>query len=176
MKDIRTDYYDWVCSLIIDEPHRNFSKLLSYLYDKEFTYIINRDYNRAADGINLRYLYAYYHEVPDRVMDELFYKEPCSVLEMMVALCRRVEDIMSTERYGDRTAYWFWEMINNLGIGTMNDLNFSERIVSEIIDDFLNRDYERDGRGGLVTIRDRREDLRTVEIWYQIMWKLNEYR
>ena len=39
---------------------------------------------------------------------------------------------------------------------------------------FLNRQYEADGRGGLFIVRNSRFDLRTVEIWYQAMWYLDE--
>ena len=94
---------------------------------------------------------------------------------MMVALAIRCEEhIMGDQDIGDRTGLWFWGMIENLGLLSMTDTAFNKRRVDEIIDIFLNREYKRNGEGGLFTVKNHRDDLRTVEIWYQLMWYLNE--
>ena len=80
---------------------------------------------------------------------------------------------MDDPRIGDRTSQWFWGMIVNLGIGAMNDDRFDEKYVDEVIERFLNREYEPDGRGGLFTVKNCDTDLRNVEIWYQLCWYLN---
>lgn len=74
---------------------------------------------------------------------------------------------------GDRTGQWFWGMIKNLGLGSMTDARFDEEYVESVIERFLNREYEPDGRGGLFRIRNCTEDLRNVEIWYQMCWYLD---
>ena len=56
---------------------------------------------------------------------------------------------------------------------TMSDSRYNEREVDRILDIFLNRTYEANGRGGLFTIEDCPYDLRAVDIWYQMMWYLN---
>ena len=93
---------------------------------------------------------------------------------MMIALAIRCEnDIMDNPNMGDRTSQWFWGMITNLGLGSMTDRNFDIRYVDEIIERFLDRKYEPDGKGGLFRIRHFNRDLRKVEIWYQLCWYLD---
>ena len=100
--------------------------------------------------------------------------EPCSVLEMMVALAIRCEEsIMDNPVYGDRTGQWFWNMIVSLGLGSMTDEMYDRDYVDNIVDRFLDRDYSPDGRGGLFTIRNCEYDLRDVEITHQLYWYLD---
>jgi hypothetical protein len=99
---------------------------------------------------------------------------PCSVLEMLIALAIRCEEtIMDDASMGNRTGQWFWGMINNLGLGGMTDDIVDVGVVDSVIERFLARDYEPNGEGGLFTIRRCSEDLRTVEIWVQLLWYLD---
>lgn len=171
--DIREDYFGWLYYMMCDKRYGSISyrQLLRCLHDIEFTYLIDLDSNRAEDGIDLRYRYSYYNglkEVPDCL------DGPCSVLEMIAALAIRCEDdIMENSEIGNRTAQWFWQMITNLGLGAMNDSKFDEDRVRKVIDIFLNREYEPNGRGGLFRINNCNHDLRDVEIWHQMCWYLN---
>ena len=161
-------YFDWMCKKVCGE-NKPFNRLLQYLHDTEFTYLILKDENRAEDGISLRYRFAYETGLP-----EVFLEGPCSVLEMMIALCIRAEEtIMDDPEIGDRTGQWFWGMVRSLGLNGMYDLAYDEDYVQEVILNFLNRDYEPDGRGGLFTIRGCRDDLRDIEISVQRNWYLN---
>ena len=100
---------------------------------------------------------------------------PCSVLEMMTALAVRCEEhIMTDPDVGNRTGQWFWQMITNLGLGDMTDSKFDRKYVDLVIQRFLDRTYEPDGKGGLFTIEHCPYDLRTVEIWYQLCWYLDK--
>ena len=81
---------------------------------------------------------------------------------------------MADPDIGNRTGQWFWNMIVNLGLGNMNDSNFSEDFVEKRIEVFLDRNYGKHGEGGLFTVRNSRYDLRNVEIWYQMCWYLDE--
>ena len=165
--NLASGYFEWLYDLV---SHRRFSErisyreLLLYLHGTEFIFLIPRDANRAEDGINLR----------SRYSPRLSLDEPCSVLEMMVALAIRCEeDIMDDTNSGNRTGQWFWSMIVNLGLGGMTDERFDERFVKNAVTRFLNRKYEPDGRGGLFRISDCDDDLRDVEIWYQMCWYLD---
>jgi hypothetical protein len=100
---------------------------------------------------------------------------PCSVLEMIIALAYRLEDqIMDDEKYGNRTAQWFWNMISSLGLALNYDDRFDLDMCEEVVDNFLNRKYRPDGFGGLFTLDNPPEDLRHVDIWTQAMWYLDE--
>lgn len=170
---IENDYFEWMFDLVCkgryDGPI-SYRRLLSYLHDIEFTYSIPKDSNRAEDGVELRYRFSYETgcACADRYLDG-----PCSVLEMMIALSFRCEEIMDDAMKGDRTAQWFWKMIVNLGLGSMTDSRFDLRYVENAIDVFLNREYEADGRGGLFTVRDCRFDMRDLEIWIQMCYFLD---
>ena len=169
------DYFKWLYDLVCGKRYSkqiSYKKLLMRLHNTEFRYLIPRDENRAEDGISLRYRFINY-------CDDIDYAEscldgPCSVLEMMVALAIRCEeDIMDDPNVGERTGQWFWGMIVNLGLGSMTDDRFDKYLVDEIIDRFLDREYEPNGKGGLFTVRHTDRDLRDVEIWYQMCWYLD---
>ena len=98
---------------------------------------------------------------------------PCSVFEMMVALAQRCEAVMDDPKIGDRTGQWFWGMIASLGLNGMSDNHYDEKYVKDVINRFLDREYEPNGKGGLFTIRNCEHDLRDVEIWYQLCWYLD---
>ena len=173
-RKIQQDYFEWLYDLVCDNRYSedySYRELLSYLHDVEFTYTIPKDANRAEDGVDLRYRFAYDTECSyaDEYLDG-----PCSVLEMMVALAIRCEEqIMDDPRYGNRTAQWFWKMISNLGLNGMVDGRFDDIYAEDVIARFLNREYEPNGRGGLFTVRNCDYDLRYVEIWVIMLWYLD---
>lgn len=169
--EIKSLYFDWLCKIINDGiGSRNtldYTKLLSYLYDTTFYYLIEMDSNRAGDGIYLRCRFASEHNIDNWTL--YFKGEECSVLEMMVALAVRMEDsIMYDSDIGNRTPKWFWMMIKNLGLIHSNDYSFDYEYVKNVINNFLNRNYDSDGSGGLFTIKNYDKDLRDIEIWYQM--------
>ena len=55
----------------------------------------------------------------------------------------------------------------------MDDTRFDRPYVNSVVKKFLKRDYEPNGQGGLFTIKKCRDDLRDVEIWYQMCWYLD---
>lgn len=170
--EIINQYFEWMYDLVCTERYGNdisYWKLLSCLHNIEFVYVIPNDRNRAEDGKALRYRFAVLNNCEG---DEDYLEGPCSVLEMIIALAIRCEEsIMDDLDYGDRTSQWFWEMIVSLGLGSMTDNRFNRRVVEDAIYDFMNREYEPDGRGGLFTIRNCQYDMRDLEIWSQ----LNKY-
>jgi hypothetical protein len=177
--DILTnEYIEWMCNLICYNPRvetRTYQQLLRHLHNREFTYILDMDYNRAADGIDLRYRFADEKGYGYRYILKKFEDEPCSVLEMIVALANRCEEsIMDDPDIGNRTGLWFWNMISSLGLDDMDDLYYDEQYTDEVIDRFLNREYAPNGEGGLFTVNRSDDDLRDVEIWYQMCWYLAE--
>ena len=124
-------------------------------------------------GVGLRYRYSIYVKRDD-VIDIL--NEPCSVLEMILALAIRCEDtIMANFRYGDRTTQWFWSMIKNLGLSYITDERFNKDEAIRIIYKFMERQYEPNGRGGLFYMPDRNEDLTQIDIWTQLCWYLDKF-
>ena len=166
------EYFEWLFSLACRDRYSDrisYRKLLMELHNIDFRYSIPMDENRAKDGLDLRYRFSI-----ERGYDERYIDAPCSVLEMILALSIRCEEnIMDNTEYGNRTDQWFWDMITNLGLGSMYDSNYDKIYVRKTVERFLNRDYEPNGKGGLFTIRNCNRDLRQVEIWYQLNWYLN---
>lgn len=174
---VREEYFEWMYHIACDGRYAKkdyYRKLLTYLHDTKFTWVMDMDSNRAEDGKDLRWRFAYdnYYEDRHAVSDDL--DGPCSVLEMILALAIRLEEsLLDDPSFGDRTAQWFWKMISSLGLGSMNDDLFDIGYVEEVIYLFLNRKYEPDGHGGLFILRDCEYDLRDVEIWVQAMWYID---
>lgn len=173
MRDLREVYFEWICSFVCDDhkysKRSSYDKLLRYLDNSEFSYTIGLDGNRAADGVDLRYRFAQEEGYDYRLIVNELDDRPCSILEMMVALSIRCEEhIMEDVELGNRTGQWFWNMIVSLGLGSMTDDRFDEGFVEEVLTKFLNREYERNGKGGLFTVEHSRYDMRAIEIWYQM--------
>lgn len=164
------EYYDKLCGLIAtkDLDPRNYSKLFNYLYSTPFRWTIKNDANRASDGIRLRNSIIRDADISDSLGE-------CRVLEMMIALAIDCEEqIMQEARFGDRTAIWFWTMIDNLGLIRMDDWNYNDILVKSSVSKFLDRRYDRDGHGSIFYVTNRHNDLRRVELWYQMCWFLSE--
>lgn len=171
-------YFDWMYGLVCRGKRfkrASYRKLFHCLHATEFYYILPMDENRESDGFDLRYRFGYENDIPDYAIANLLDDRKCSVLEMMVALCLRCEEsIMDDPEIGDRTGQWFWEMIESLGLSSMSDSRFVRKRADGIIGRFLKREYGSDGAGGLFTVSKPPRDLRSVEIWYQMMWHLDE--
>lgn len=166
-------YFDWLARIINSEEHfiGNYIRLLSTLYERSFTWSVGHDDNREADGLALRSRYLEERGDDSRII----FKDSCSILEMMVALAIRIEDsLMYDPDYGDRTPLWFWDMIKSLGLERFTDDKFDAAEVNHILSQFLSRDYSRDGKGGLFTVKSRSIDMRKTEIWYQMNFHYGE--
>lgn len=180
-KDINrfySDYFDWLYHLVCNDKYYNkisYRKLLYFLDSVDYIPNLQMDDNRRIDGIDFRYRYGYEYGYSKEEIDELFKNKNCSMFEMMIALSSRVEEQITSELiFGNRTSQWFWGMIVSLSLGQMNDEHFDERYCLNVIDKFMRNNYEPNGRGGLFTLNDPPADLRTVDIWCQFMWYLNE--
>lgn len=171
---IQDEYFNWMFQLV-NAPDQ-YSYLLMHLDKIPFQYTLLRDGNREADGIDLRYRFGQECGYDNRLIASHLDVRPCTVLEMMTALALRCEEhIMNDPEIGDRTCVWFWKMIDSLGLYDETNDRFDEAHVDEIIDIFLNREYSRNGQGGLFTVKHSTRDMRCIEIWYQMHLYLNEY-
>lgn len=175
------DYLRWLSSIAManDISIDSYSKLLRRLFETRFRFSIPRDRNRVEDGIDLRWRYACLISDNDRertaiTRDLYLPSNSCNVLELMVALAIRCEEsIMDDPRYGNRTRQWFWNMIKSLGLAGMVDSEYDEPLVDSVLNRFMDRRYEANGKGGLFTVRNCEGNLRTAEIWYQLCWYID---
>ena len=177
--NLRNQYFVWLCKLVDDRQHTgeySYQKLFVYLHNTDFRYTIAMDGNRDEDGIDLRYRFGNVNNYEPALIASVLDVRPCSVLEMMCALAVRCEEtIMNNPDDDSGFGKWFWLMIKNLGLEPMDDWRYDESYVSFVVDRFLNRDYNRNGEGGLFVLHHAREDMRNVEIWCQMCWYLDQY-
>lgn len=91
----------------------------------------------------------------------------CSMLEMLVALGRRLSFQMEGE-----SRFWFWTLLENVGLDKFNDRFYKTDKQAEEVDEVLQRiiwrNYAEDGSGGLFPLKHPDEDQRKVEMWYQM--------
>jgi len=174
---LRDLYFDWLFKKVTSSSpiRKRYKKLLKYLFERDFYWSIPLDENRCFDALNLREEFFdefvdIYYPISVEEIEDNFKPNSCNLFEMMVALALRIElDIIGNQNYGNYEV-WFWRMINNLGLYTMDDHNFDREMVSKVIDIFLNRKYEPDGEGNIFYIRGDSRDMREVEIWCQLCW------
>lgn len=167
--NIEDKYFRWLVDNIEWDYIARYYKLLAHLHSTPFRYTIAMDGNRAADGQNLRYRFGRESGYSDAVIAMYLDNRECSVLEMMVALANRIFDQFIDDFDTENSvAAWFWRMIDSLGLFNCIDISYDERYVNAVLERFLDRDYEPNGKGGLFTIHDTPNDLRDIEIWYQM--------
>lgn len=169
-------YFQWLYAQVapvrLKNPARTYWSLLRQLHDKEFVYFVPNDDNRAEDGKQLRHEFV---EESTGVADEGWFHYGCSVLEMLIALARRLYFLADRD-----VSYWFWHLINNLQLTQFNDAycdnaNYdTQDLIDAVLDRLINRTYDEYGNGGLFPLRETDTDQRKVEIWYQMNYYLLE--
>lgn len=176
---IETLYFDWLIGNVCDDHDvYNYDMLLWHLFYRDFRWIRPLDKNCAIYGCKLRDDFLESNRSARRIvsLNGPFMGRECSILELLVSLAIRMEDmVMSNDSFGDRTGYWFWLMIDNLGLGNMSNSHFDSEYVDKILDIFLDRGYKKNGKGGLFVINDRKIDMRTCDIWQQSMGFLRKF-
>lgn len=159
-------YLQWLYGQVAEVRYKTRSRtywsLFKILYKKDFSWTILNDDNRVADGIQLRDEFLDAEHI-DRV-DPNWMDLPCSFLELLIALSRRLAFLTEGE-----VKDWFWHFLQVLELYTYTDnRQIPEEEVDDILDDVIWRRYRRDGQGGLFPLKHPKQDQRDVELWYQM--------
>jgi len=158
-------YFNWLYSKVASitvpsTPSLTYLRLFRALYSTEFVWLISGDDNRLEEGLELRSTFLRESRLDQ---DPLWFSEPCSVLETLIAFAQVIE--FETEL---TTKEWFWIMLENLNLAYLSDNQLGVGIVcEEILNTFIWRLYDENGFGGLFPIENPCEDQRNVEIYYQ---------
>ncbi len=168
-------YVDWMIAQVCDEGYEHFAQR-RYLFDaldrEKFYPTCRMDENRAEDGVDLRRLYL--RETGEDAGRE---GRRCSMLEMLVALSIRCEEtIMIDMDVGRRVGRWFFPMLENMASPLEEGIFGSPYTVMMACRRLHNHDYGPDGKGGLFYIPGFHGDMRTMEIWNQLMVYLTYLR
>lgn len=167
---LQQEYFDWLCQIIgLHEQSLYWLDVLWALRRYEFVARLSKDENRIADALELRREFGGY------------FRDPVSVLEVLIALARRGEwEIMHDPDFGDRTSVWFWMMIHNLGLdkfayfGALDDPK-NDMEFMKIVENFVERGYGRDGNGGPFFGPGQKVDMRRTELWDQMCYYFDQY-
>lgn len=174
-------YFQWLYKQVaapeFHDKDLTYWKLLKVLYQKEFFWDeqkVPNDENRAGDGTALRGTFLMRNGISSA--DPEWLEMGCSMLEMLIALARRIEfEVDSGSAY-----FWFWTMLDNIGLaGYSDERRFTKRLlyrIDSILEDVINRNYEPSGLGGLFPLRETRYDQRERELLYQMSEFIMEHR
>ena len=134
------------------------------MHKTEFLWSVPNDDNRVEDGKALRVEFV--EEEEGGQYDRNWMELECSVLEMLIALSRRL-----AFEAGDSDFEWFWRLVENLDLIWVTDNEYDNGpadIVDETLHRLIFRKYDSDGRGGLFPLSKPTENQRNVEIFYQM--------
>ena len=171
LENLERDYFDWLYNIIDDSDYRYedlINHIHNYQFNEETATLIDRDRNRIEDAKQLREDFITEQlSREDKDLVDIFRNQSCSLLEVLIALADRMEDVMKIGRF----PIWFWEMLSNLGLEEFDNEHFNRRSlkkVDEIINRWYDHGYDYDGVGGLFPLKDPPKDQRKEEIWYQM--------
>lgn len=155
--------YRQVASVRFKDPNRTYWSLLRQLYVTEFVWFVANDDNRLEDGRELRQ--EFIEEEKIQYVNEEWLDLGCSMLEMLIALSRRLAFDTVGEARG-----WFWHLLKNIELDQMNDAvrPYPEAEIDEVLRVVIFRLYRDDGHGGLFPLKNARQDQTKVELWYQL--------
>ena len=170
------EYFTWLVDFI-DPDHligEDYQPVIVKLFFTNFRWkkgFID-DRNRAADGLEFRREFVrefYYGEVNER-----FFVRPCSCLEMLIALTKRIEDGISSVTTKENMAKWFWIFMVNLGLDPDDSRVYDSEYVENVIEKWLDREYDPTENGNIFTSFSREIDFRKEPIAVQMNVFLNE--
>lgn len=171
--DVQKDYYIWLKSVV--KFPEGYEFVADKLHRTPFVWLVDMDANRAEDGKSLRYLYTIERnfDKEDAEIVEEYLDGPCTLLELMVALAKRIEtDVMAEGGIDERTSEWFKCMLDNLGLLEFDDKHYEENHVDYILNRFMSRKYDENGDGNLFKNAKNAGQkggpfFRNLEIWTQ---------
>ena len=164
-------YFDWLTSQIVIENGKSYNELLGRMHELEFVWTVPNDDNRVEDARDLRIEFLNINENIYTTESLEFMRREVSILEVLIALSRRVAWIA-----GGEPPYWAWNLIENLRLDRSFDplTKGKRRRIENVLENLVWRTYERDGLGGFFPLNEPHEDQTKMEIWYQMNAFVNE--
>ena len=170
MEKNERSYYNYLVRLVRTPESKRYTLLLEHLWRKEYYSILPNDQNRVKDGLFLR-----------REVNEGQDFGPCRVLEMLIALSRRMEFQLYGTDYDKTYKDLFWELVNNLDLIKFDNIEAAKDAmyleIDHILTNWIERRYSPDGYGGVFPLNKWKKNdgkQTEVEIWYQMMSYLSE--
>ena len=175
------DDYVYYLYRIVQNGGENHRKLCVELFKNRFFITRSapkRDIDREKDGLELRKEWDFCY---DNDFDNEMSPLPCTMLEMIIGISKRMSEQLMDEDGEDKTAKYFWEIIGNLGLDCWDDDNFgwetglAPKNIGKTCEILCKRRYNPDGTGGgmfpmpgFLGINQKK-----MEIWYQMQEYIN---
>lgn len=179
MQGTNDPYFNWLCIIVGVNGigrRRNYTKLMAALhYEQIFRPKLPMDENRGADGLQMRVDFINEHGPWGSSTN----RGPCSMLEFLIALSKRMNFLMYQSNDHRYTEYYFWRILENLGLDKITDDRWDYMNGDFFVEDAVwrinGRQIQSDGSGGLFPLKRPNGDQRVVEIWYQMNnWLLEQ--
>jgi hypothetical protein len=173
--DIENKYYEWLCNFVgVNQKNKSYYLLFKELYKTPFKWTVPNDDNRAVEGMELRRRFCEEEHYPYKyaiaMSEEL--KGKINILEVLIALAVRCDELMKDTKFSANIEHWFWHLLDNIDLSKFTDEEFYTHFgvseIEKILNIWINRQYKRNGEGGLFPIKDTKKDQRKVELWYQM--------
>ena len=170
-------YLMWLYEMVGPaKPYRTYKCLISELHSIRFQpVLLEMDSNRANDGLRLRVDFMEEHGPLGSSSD----RGQCTMLELIIGIAKRMDFLMATDENGRNIHYYFWKMIENLGLVKLEDDSYyrlnGSFFVLEACNRVIFRNHDANGKGGLFPVKRPREDMRNLDIWYQMQAWLSEH-
>lgn len=168
LENFANSYRNWLEDLVDGHRHRI---LFDVLYDTEYVWWIERDEDRASDGVHLRERFEYESGLR---CPEGWDDWPCSFLEFIIAMAFIMEESLLYTPNGCQVSTWFWTMMDNAGLSRFDDATMMSEAASAsmeveaIVTGILDREYGYDGSGGFFPLENPPVDTRNLTYWEQM--------
>lgn len=174
--DIYEEYFNWlIYSLNLNPEYMNSHfALFKELHNIAYEYRNIMDENRYRDGIELRYHFGGETGLSYGDIEYELDICECTVLEMIVALILKLDNMITYEPKDPFKATLFYNMMRSLGLESQVNWSFDADYVRSTVESWMHGMYEYNGKGGLITLKYPKSDLRSVDYWTQVMWYITE--
>lgn len=167
----RIAYFQALNRFLTDHLKKDYTALLSLLFNREYIWSIRMDETRASYVKIARdeYISTLNLEPDDKIAWYESLDGLPTVLEVLVMLAKQMEDAFGYAREKD-IPNWFWMMLKNLDISKYDDSILGTKEAEAInhkLDVWLCRDFEPNGHGSLFPLHRMCQDQRQVDLWQQ---------
>lgn len=167
----RIAYFQALNRFLTDHLEKDYTALLSLLFNREYTWSIQMDETRAAYVKIARdeYLSTLNLGTDEKIHWSESLDVPPTVLEVLVMLAKQMEDAFGYAREKD-IPNWFWMMLKNLHISKYDDSILGTKeanIINDKLDIWLYREFEPNGHGSPFPLHRMCQDQRQVDLWQQ---------
>ena len=142
---------------------------MGQLFDSPFEVILDKDSDRISDCLALRG--QYFYEIG---INGDFSNKEVSILELLISLAIRIDNEYIGNPNDPHPEIIFWEMICNLGLNKFDNSHYNGDKIYRILGNFVSRQYDFNGNGGIFPLKNVCFDQKDVEIVGQMKAYLSE--